>query len=105
MSAEWSLSSYKSKVIAQDVNGIFFISVLRLTNFHFNQDVTDPNPDQLSSILSKLEHLPPLIYLWIESLQYQLSLVQWKKEQSFPPAHWQLHRDTCTQQIISSKSL
>ncbi|PBK85877.1 hypothetical protein ARMGADRAFT_1087159 [Armillaria gallica] len=63
MSAEWSLSSHKSKFIAQDVNGIVFISVLQLTNFRFNQDINDPNPDQLSSILSKLEHLPPLVML------------------------------------------
>ncbi|KAK0184089.1 DAHP synthetase [Armillaria mellea] len=84
MTAEWSPSSWKSKSIAQDV--------------------TYPNPDQLSNVLSKLEKLPPLVTpAEIERLRYQLSLVQRNEAFLLHAGDCAESFDACTQQNISAK--
>ncbi|PBK64924.1 DAHP synthetase [Armillaria solidipes] len=84
MSAEWTPSSWKSKSIAQDV--------------------TYPNPDQLSNVLSKLEQLPPLVTpAEIERLRYQLSLVQRNEAFLLHAGDCAESFDACTQQNISAK--
>ncbi|SJL18136.1 related to phospho-2-dehydro-3-deoxyheptonate aldolase, class II [Armillaria ostoyae] len=84
MAAEWSPSSWKSKSIAQDV--------------------TYPNPDQLSNVLSKLEQLPPLVTpAEIERLRYQLSLVQRNEAFLLHAGDCAESFDACTQQNISAK--
>ncbi|KAG7439217.1 DAHP synthetase [Guyanagaster necrorhizus] len=78
MSAEWSLSSWKSKSIAQVHVFFFLVSILL--------------------VLLKLEQLPPLVMLAeIKHLWYQLGLVQWNDVFLLHAGNCAESFDACTQ--------
>jgi len=80
----WSPSSWKSKPIAQDVSY--------------------PDQQRLSSVLSKLSTLPPLVTpSEIERLRYQLGLVQRNEAFLLHAGDCAESFDACTHENISSK--
>ncbi|KDR67186.1 hypothetical protein GALMADRAFT_130501 [Galerina marginata CBS 339.88] len=81
---EWSLDSWKSKPVAQDV--------------------VYPDKEQLSKVLLKLETLPPLVTpSEIERLRYQLGLVQRNEAFLLHAGDCAESFDACTGENISSK--